>query len=191
MTGLEKILNEIRKESEENVSLIISEAEKTAAEIIETAREEAQAEAEEILKSAEKSEKDIISRAVSYGELELRKALLLKKHSIIKDVMNDAKAKLINLPDEEYFEFLTKLLKKYAHSEAGVIMLSKKDKERITTSFSDELSQNNLSVSEKNLKEEGGFILIYGDIEEKCTISALFESEEERLSDIVMEAVFD
>lgn len=191
MTGLEKILGEIERESEEKVSLIISQAKERAEEIIAAAREEAKTEAEHIEERAENRAMDILSRAKSAGELYAKKAILLKKREIVEDVISKAKEKLISLPDGEYFEVMGKMLEKFAHKEEGEILLSQKDIKRMPADFSEILKAKGLTVSDKTLNEVGGFVLIYGDIEEKCTFDAVFESEKDRFTDIVLKTVFE
>lgn len=191
MTGLDKILNEIRKESEDKVSRIISEATAEADKITAEAKQRADAEVKAINEKTEKQEKEILERAKSAGELSVRKTVLLKKHEIIGEIINKAKEKLITLPDAEYFGFLTKMLDKFAHGEKGTILMSKSDKERIPESFKKTLDEKRLTLSKDDMKESGGFILIYGDIEEKCTFDALFDGESERLTDTVMKTVFE
>ena len=48
----------------------------------------------------------------------------------------------------------------------------------------------NLKVSEKPEKMDGGFLLVYGGIEENCTIRAVFDSKREELSDQVNRLLF-
>ncbi len=191
MTGLEKILNEIRKESEENVNRIISEGQRAAEEILEEARKNAENEAKKFSESAAAEEAELKERAISQKALNVRNAVLLKKHSIIKDIVSEGKERILNLPDEEYFKFLTGLLNKYAHKEDGTILLCEKDKKRLEEAFKREIDDKGLKISDESLKEDGGFVLIYGDIEERCTVNAIFESKAEKISDIVTKAVFE
>ena len=191
MTGLEKIIGEIRSESETNVSLIIKRAEKEAEEIINSAADEAKKTAEAIEKETAIEEKDILSRAKSAGELAVRRAVLLKKREIIDTIIEEARERLVSLPDDEYFELLEKMLDKYAHNEEGKILVCKKDVSRIPQSFKDKLKAKKLALSNDTISESGGFLLIYGDIEEKCTFDALIDGEGDKLTDIVLKTVFD
>ncbi len=191
MTGLDKILNEIQKESEDKVSRIIREAEDKALEISKAAEKETAAQLKAIEDETAKREKDIADRAKSSGELSVRKAVLIKKREIIDEIIKETEESLYNLPEKEYFEFLGKLLDKFAHSEKGEILLNKQDKERLPKDFEEALSKKGLSVSQKEISEKGGFILVYGDIEEKCTFDALLSADGEKIMDTVMKTVFE
>ncbi len=191
MTGLEKIIGEIQSESENNVSLIIKRAEKEAEKIIESAAKEAEKAAGAIENEAAEEEKDILARAKSAGELAVRRAVLLKKREIIDNIIEEARERLVSLPDDEYFELLEKMLDKYAHNEEGKILICKKDASRMPQSFKDKLKTKKLTISDKTINESGGFLLIYGDIEEKCTFDALIDGEGDKLTDIVLKTVFD
>ena len=53
-----------------------------------------------------------------------------------------------------------------------------------------EIPDASLHISDIPGKLDGGFILSYGEIEENCSIEALFDSERERLKDLVQEILF-
>ena len=92
--------------------------------------------------------------------------------------------------DEEYFKTLEALVKKHAQAEAGKIMFSKKDKARIPASFTKALESYKLTVAEETQEMSGGFILLYGDIEENCSFDALFLQAKEELQDKVRDYLF-
>ncbi len=190
MTGLDKILKEIQTEAENNARRIIFEAENTASSIINEANEKALQEIKALQEKTEKKEKEIAERAKSAGEKAVRQAVLLEKQQLIKETLAKANERLMSLPDKEYFAFLTKALEKFAHEEKGEIILSEKDKARLTPEFEAAFKAKGLTLSEKTVLNEG-FILAYGDIEEKCTIDALFQAENDRLTDIVVKTVFN
>ena len=48
----------------------------------------------------------------------------------------------------------------------------------------------NLTISKESRNIDGGFVLVYGGIEENCSIQALFHSEREYLADKVHENLF-
>lgn len=47
-----------------------------------------------------------------------------------------------------------------------------------------------LSISDKGKVMDGGCILVYGGIEENCTIRAIFDARRDELSDMVQEMLF-
>ena len=190
MGGLDKIINGIGLEAENEARSIIDEAKGKAERI--TAK--AQSEAEEIIKNAaEEAESEysrMIALAESAGEVEASRAVLREKQRIINEVMVAAKTEIINAPEDEYFSFLEKLLDKYAKNEPGEIILSARDKKRVTDTFRAALNRNGLVISDADGTDEGGFIIAYGDIDENCTIAALIESESDMLHDVVSSTLF-
>ena len=102
----------------------------------------------------------------------------------------------MDLDDEKYFEMLEKLLEKHALAEDGTICFSEKDLERMPEGFPEKIKSiaasqgGSLTLSEKPEKVDGGFLLVYGGIEENCTIRAVFDSKREELSDQVNRLLF-
>ena len=93
-----------------------------------------------------------------------------------KRQLQKAYEKVMNLSDAEYFELLTNLLKTYVQSGDGEIYFSEKDKQRIPASFVEETEKivaskgGKLTFASETKQIDGGFILVYGGIEENCTI---------------------
>ena len=42
-----------------------------------------------------------------------------------------------------------------------------------------------LSICRKSAKIDNGFILVYGDIEENCSLKAIFDAKHDELTDLV------
>ena len=185
MYGLEKILDTIKSEAELNAKSIISEAEEKAKEILLKADEDSVQIVSTIEQRAEEKCREIIDRAKSSAELTRAQNLLRRKRELIDDIINQSKQQLINLPDKEYFSCMSKLIDKNS-SGKGEIIFNAKDRKRLPSDF--DLKGN--TVSDKTGDFDGGFILDYGDIEVNCTISAIFESSYDELSDIVNGILF-
>ena len=79
MAGLESIISQIQKESEEAAGRTIAEAEEKAAGILEEARQRAAKDCDEIRQRSEREVKDILERGRSAADLKLRRDLLDKK----------------------------------------------------------------------------------------------------------------
>ena len=108
MTGLEKIIEKIEDNGRIACEEIISKAEAQAQAILDKARDISEkAKLDAINAANEKSKKDI-ELARSKAEHEAKKTLLASKISIISDVIDEAMKKLKGLPDDEYFETITK-----------------------------------------------------------------------------------
>jgi len=198
MTGLDKILKAIEDDAKAEADAVIAEAKKTADAIIIAAKQEADKKCTLI---AEKSAADIaavISRAESAAGLKEKKIILETKQLVINDIITQARNSLANLSDFEFTETILTMVKKFAHNEPGKILFSHKDKVRLTTDFNDRLKaaltvkeKSVLVIEETSADLDGGFLLVYGDIEENCTFEALFAAARDILQDKVNSLLFD
>ena len=119
------------------------------------------------------------------------------KQQVINDIIEKARLKLTGLPDNEYFEVILNIVKKHAHNQAGVIKFSQRDLDRLPEKFDKKLNEAikdienaSLSISEESVPIDGGFILVYGDIEENCSFEALFNHSKDELQDKVNAFLF-
>ncbi len=190
MTGLEKIIEHIKQDSIEESNRIIAEAQAEIDEIAKAASEERNRLAHS-LEEHSSSERDLIkSRGDSAAALTGRKMLLTAKQQIIDETLEAAKLHLLNLPDAEYFSYLERLIKKFSLGQDGEILFSAKDLKRIPAGFDTVLKQNSLKLSNETRNIEGGFVLLYGDIEENCSVEALFLAGREALQDKIKDLLF-
>ena len=190
MKGLDKIITEINDESRIECEAIIAEAKKTATDTVETAKnrvEEIRAEAE---KRAEKENRFIVERATSDSKLRSNRKTLEFRQEVIKEIIAEAKKRLLNIESDAYFEVMSMLLKNIARSEAGKICISKRDKKRMSTEFEKCVKQHSLEVSDTLDDSDGGFVLVYGDTVENCSIDAMIDEKYEHITDIVNNILF-
>lgn len=198
MTGLEKILKAIEEQAQANADAILAEANKKADEIISAANLEAEKKSAQI---AEKSAIDVqsaISRAESAAALQEKKLLLQTKQQIISNIITKARDSLAVLPDSEYSEIIIQMVKRFAHNNTGKIVFPSTDKKRLPADFNDRLKlalvdkpAASLTISDEDANINGGFLLIYGDVEENCSFDALFSTAKESLQDKVNSLLFD
>lgn len=196
MSGLDKMKARILEEAQNSANEIIDKANADADAAVQAAKESAEAEAAKIMECAEHDAADYGVRVASSMDMQRKQAMLAAKQEVISSVLEAAYNAVMNLDDTKYFEMLEKLLEKYALPEAGVISFSAKDLGRMPAGFPDKVRNialskgGSLTVSEKPEKMAGGFLLVYGGIEENCTISAVFASRREELSDQVNRLLF-
>lgn len=196
MSGLDKMKARILEEAQSSAKEIIDKANAEADAAVQAARESAEAEAAKIMERAEHDAADYGVRVDSSMDMQRKQALLAAKQEVIGGVLEAAYNAVMNLDDIKYFEMLEKLLEKHALPEAGVICFSAKDLGRMPAGFPEKVKNiavskgGSLTVSEKPEKMDGGFLLVYGGIEENCTISAVFASRREELSDRVNRLLF-
>jgi V/A-type H+-transporting ATPase subunit E len=198
MTGLEKILKAIEEQAQAQADTVIAQAKKTAEEIL----TKAVLEADKICnQTAEKSATDVksaISRFESAAALQEKKIFLTAKQEIISNIIKNARMSLVNLPDVEFTDMMLQMIKKYAHKAKGEIIFSTSDKKRLAKDFDQRLEaalsdipDAQLTLSDKNANIDGGFILVYGDVEENCSFEAIFSAAKDDLLDKVNSLLFE
>ena len=185
MSGLDKMKARILEEAQSTAQEILDKAKADADAAVQAARESAEAEAAKILERAKRDAADYGVRVDSSMDMQRKQAILAAKQEVIGGVLEKA-----------YDAVMDKLLEKHALPEAGAICFSAKDLGRMPAGFPDKIKNiaaskgGSLTVSEKPEKIDGGFLLVYGGIEENCTISAVFASRREEMSDQVNRLLF-
>ena len=135
MAGLEKILEEIKRENNEIISNIKMDAEEVARKMIDDKKAELEERGRFMDKKMEKVIKLDIEKGISSAQSHKRKMILEEKQKQIKDMVEKAKEYIKNLPKDEYMEFFAKIAQSRAHSENGTIRLNKTDMERYGEEF--------------------------------------------------------
>lgn len=196
MTGLLKILKTIDDEADQRAEKIISEAKEKAADIVEKATRRGTQEALEIIQKAEQNAKEILERGKSSDIIESRKRVLESKTEIIENVISDTLKYLQEMPDKEYFNLILKMIESFSSDQKGMVVFSKKDLKNIPEGFEASVSKiakdkgGDLKISSETRDIDGGFILVYGDIEQNCSFKALIESNYEVISDKIAQILF-
>lgn len=196
MSGLDKMKARILEEAEQSAGEILQKARADATAVIEAAGKEAEAGAAEAQKRAERGAAEDAKRTESSLDMKRKQAFLAAKQEMIREVTDAAYEKILNLDDEKYFELLEKMLEKHAAAREGRICFSEKDLNRIPEGFSGKirtiaaLRGGSLTISREPVDIDGGFVLVYGGIEENCTIKAVFESKKDELSDQINRLLF-
>lgn len=196
MTGLDKMKSQILDEAKAAAEGKIAEAKAQAEELIRGANEEAARLAEGISRKSENDVANYNERLASAIDLQKRTKILAAKQDVIAGVLGKAHEKIDSMEAGEYFSMLLKMVEKYALPQDGEICFSAADLSRLPEGFeaeADKIARGKggslkLSGESKNIKN--GFILVYGGIEENCTIDAMFDARRDELSDIVQRLLF-
>lgn len=191
MTGLEKIIEHIRQEADVAAGKIISDTQVEVDSLLNAAKEECDALEKSLNARTEEKVALVKSRGESAAALAKRKKFLSARQDIIGETLEAARKAMLELPADEYFATLGKMLDKYALSEPGTVVLTAQDKDRIPAEFKANLDKKNLKISADSAAIDGGFILKYGDIEENCSFEALFAAEKETLQDKIRDLLFE
>lgn len=196
MSGLDKMKSQILDEANHSAEVKIAEAKAKAEDILDAAKAEAAAQVEKISNKAKADADNYAQRIQSSCEMQRKQALLRAKQDVISGVLDKAYDKVMNLDTEAYFDMIRQMLGKYVLAEAGEIYFSAKDLERLPSGFEAEIQKcaadkgGALSLAHVAKEMAGGFILVYGGIEENCTIKALFDAKRDELSDKVHGLLF-
>lgn len=196
MTGLEKIIEQIRKEAGEAAAGILRSAEEQAAAI----REEAEASCRAAEKAAEENGRReaeaLLKKRRSAAEMKKKKELLAFRQEQMELVLRKARQSLRRLDEKTYFELLYRLAEPHVGSGRGRLLLSPEDRERLPRDFVKRLQKlaegrgGSLEVADETRSIDGGCLLIYGGIEENCSFEAIFREAESRLKDRLREVLF-
>lgn len=196
-TGLEKIIKSIEEESQKSAENRIKYAKNMAKGILDETRLEITRESLKISDKAEKDAMNIISRAKSVSENEKKKMILDAKSKIIYEIINKAKEKILNLKDEDYFNFILKIIESNLENQDGKLLFSQSDLTRITEKFKDQIKtleerySIKLTISNETRNISGGVIISYGDIEENCSIETLFQNNKDLIFDSLNSFLFE
>lgn len=196
MTGLNKIVSQILDDAGKEAEEAVRKARAEAEEILKNASEECRKLEEEGARKREEQSSSHMERIKSSAELKKRQAVLLAKQQVITDMLEKAYQALLSKDTEEYFTLIRRMLDKFVLAKQGEIYFSKKDLDRMPVAFEAEITQAatakggslELKKEEKNI--DGGFILVYGGVEENCSFKALLSAKKDELSDKVHEILF-
>ena len=196
MTGLEKMVNQIREEANASADSKKAVAAAEADRIKAAAEAEAEEKAAEI---AQKSAADCAGyqeRVKSSADLKRRTALLAAKQELISETIQKAYETFCNKDDAEYFEILKKMVEKFAAPQKGEISLNAQDLAKLPTGFETEVNEiakkkgGALILAKTPANVEKGFILSYGGIEENCSFKAMFDAKKDDCQDLVQKILF-
>ena len=196
MGGLDKIIEEIKDQANAEAGQILKEADEYCDEYMKEITDKVADEVEAFEKK-EKSKRDLYDEKVKSGALfRERNEILKTKQQCINEVIKEAEYTICNLETKHYFDFLSKLFEGNFDGKDGEMFFGKEDLERMPEEFKEKIkaiadnkgAKVNISDKTKNIKN--GFILVYGEIEENCTIQSLFDEKSDALRDIVNKELF-
>ena len=194
MTGLEKIIGKIERDSADKCRSMIADANTKAERIRKAAEDECEKVNEAVLAEIRIEGERATELAESAANQKSRQTLLAAKIEAINEALAQASKAIKNLPAEEYFAALTALAVSNAMSGSGVMRLSAGDLDRLPDGFekniNSKLNGRSISVSDKPADISDGFILVYGDIEINCTVDALIDEKRDELKEKICSIIF-
>jgi V/A-type H+-transporting ATPase subunit E len=196
MTGADKIIATIEEESLAKRQAILSAAAEQAAQLVAQARQQAAQDSQAALEQAKKTAAHALEAAQAAAVLTLRRQLLQTKNEVIAQAIAAALQQLSTLPKAKYFEVLLQLAASQAQPGEGELRLSPGDLQRLPAGFRKKLNQAlkdtgaKLQVSAETTNTQGGFVLVYGDIEQNCTFEALVAAKMDDIKDALYACLF-
>ncbi len=154
--SIEKIFERITGEAEEKVKEIIEASEEEASAVEQGYRKEAEELRARLNSYAERKADEKERQLIVNEQLELKKTVLRKKREILEDLYQQAKKRIIGLPDEESGKILSDLILKRAISGKEEIVVSSSQKKIFTDSFIGKLNSRFEGGGNFSLSREGG-----------------------------------
>ena len=169
-----------------------------ASNIIASAKKEADAKRAVILEKAKKEAQEVKKRLKSVAELEARKRKLQAKQELVEEAFKKTLEKLNSLSDKEYEQIISQMLINSVESGSEEIILSPRDKKRLSPNFVEEINKKlvakgikgSLSLSKESRDINGGFVLKSGDIETNSSFEALIRAKREEIEPEVIKVMF-
>ena len=197
MSGLEKILEQIKTDSDTRIAAIKGKATLEASELFTKTRLEADNEAQTIIKNGENEADSILRKAHYEASFQKKQMILSEKQLLIKNMFERAGNYIKHVPSEVYFPMMKKIIKKHALSnKKGELLFSAEDLDRLPPAYEIlvnmelELKHGSLTISKEPADIDGGFILSYDGIEEDCSIDTLLKDACEKMKDDVNSKLF-
>ncbi|MCL2434319.1 MAG: V-type ATP synthase subunit E [Clostridia bacterium] len=185
MSALDRIIADIARQAREKADGILEEAGQRAAEIRALGEASCADKQREFDDATERECAQIKSRAESAHRQSRRRALLQAHHEVIDEVIAEAKAVILGLPEGDYFEFLFRLFEKSAQPKDGVIRFAPADATRLPDGFLARCGRvfpdNTLELLENADGIERGFIIEYGPVLQNCSVEGIFEAQGQTL----------
>ncbi len=195
MTGSERILARIQEEADAAGEALKQQAATEAASIRAAAESEAAALLEAERARAQKTAETRLANARSTAALRRRDALLSRRRAELQTVLQETVASLQALPDAAYFEALLPLLRENLQPGQGTLRLNARDLQRDTAVLREALAalpqETPVSLSDQPADIDGGFLLVYDEVEMNASFASLLHEKREALEDAVGRILFD
>ena len=131
MNGIEKITARIETDARAEAEKLLSEGQERAAAVRAEYQAKAEAEAKAAAQAGREAAQRQAQRLESAAHMEAKKRMLAAKQECLDAAFEQAKKKLLALPDGEYAELLAKMAVKAAKTGREEILLSAKDRDRV------------------------------------------------------------
>ena len=185
MADLQRITGHIEQAANEEAAEIARNAQVKYEEILRAYQARGEQESKDALENARKEAERITERAISAAAQKNAQALLAYKNQKIGEVIESAKKFVLSMDRAEYMRRMQRLLESKTGNpaKAGVVAFNAADLKDIPNDFKAKIAELQLKIADEPADISGGFLLVFGNVEENCSIDALFRENYEKLVD--------
>ena len=194
MNGIERIIQRIDSETQEEIDRIQAGAEAKAAEEEEKYRAQAARETEELSARNLRAAAEYEERLVSVSQMEARKVTLGAKQEMVEQAFDLALERLCGLPDEPYADAAAQLMLDAAPTGRGEVIFAPDRRDTVGRAAVEKanalLGGGKLTLSGEDADIRGGFILRDGPVEVNCTFETLIRLQRGKIAGEVAKQLF-
>lgn len=199
MNGIEKIINRIESEANQEAEEIRLDTKRQCGEIKEKYEKDAQEEYWKIVKNGVKTCEQMVARMGKTAAMEAKQSMLALKQDMIARAFDRSKELIASLDEKQYVAFLAKLAAQAARTGGEEIILNERDtakygkaaEEAANSLLAAKGISGRLKLSDRTRPILGGIVLKDGDIEVNCSIEALVELHRNDLAPQVADVMFN
>ncbi len=199
MKGTEKIIAHIRADADTAAKKTIDEAAAEAEKIRAESFKAALTEYERLIKQGDAECEDILSGSRRIAEMEAKKSVLAVKQEMIEAAFRAARERMLNMPREDYAQFLARMAASASANGTEEIVLNARDKAELGKAVCKKANElltaegklGKLTLSEDTADISGGVIVRFGGIETNCGIDALIRQQRSALAAPVAQLLFE
>ncbi len=196
--SLEKILEKIKEDSEQEIRKILDEAKSRASQIIEEGKREAEKVAGELTRGGEENARKVKERIVTLASLESRKRILGEKQRILGQLYLEVEKRIRNLNGRDYRELVKKIMLESCQTGEELVVIGENDRKRIDEKLIESVNaelakagkKGKLKLSSEPASIPDGFILKLGKIEINSSWGSILRSLREKTEDEVIKLLF-
>ncbi len=189
MSGLEKIADSIKSEAKAKADEIIAEAKAKVKHIEDTAAAVMEKQKRADAEVAEREADKVFEIFASENRQNRKQALLKARSDVIDSAVSEAKSRIENLPPDQYFDLMYKICVKNAQRGEGRLYFARKDYDRLPDGFVErcnkDIKDGSVVLEGATDQIDGGFMIVYGKIEQNCSVDSLFETNKNQIWDAV------
>lgn len=198
MNGIEKITQRISADTQQEAQILMDNAKAQAAEITAGYHAEAEAAYAEALEKGKKAAQDRIERLTGVAQLEAKKLQLAARQEMLDKAFDLALKNMLELPEEQYADLLTKLALKASTTGTEALIFSETDRarygKRVVMAANEVLEREGktaaLTLSEESRPFQGGLYVQSGKVETNCTFASLVRLQRQNIAREIADILF-